>query len=285
MKLSQYAHIVISPDEKYALHGLTMLNSLVCNNSGIRFMIHILDGGISYKSKLKLQLFFIKNRLNYKFYKINYKEINNAPTHGHISLSAYSRLFLATVINKEINKVLYLDCDLIVVKKINSLLNTNIEDFFIAASEEKISSDLNNKLELDGSLYFNSGVMLINLNKWRKENIESKFVDFIKNKSEKIKYWDQDVLNYCLKNKWLRLPQKYNLTHFYFYPNDYTPSYFGLNQTQYEEIQKDPVIIHYTSHQKPWIEGCKHPKKELYFQYQLTFKQLLFGKLKILSEN
>ncbi len=285
MKLSQYEHIVISPDEKYALHGLTMLNSLVSNNSGIRFMIHILDGGISHKSKIKLQLFFIKNRLKYRFYKINYKEINNAPTHGHISLSAYSRLFLATVINKEINKVLYLDCDLIVVKKINSLLNTNIEDFFIAASEEKISYDLNNKLELDGSLYFNSGVMLINLKKWRNENIESKFVDFIKNKSEKIKYWDQDVLNYCLKNKWLRLPQKYNLTHFYFYPNDYTPSYFGLNETQYEETQKDPIIIHFTSHQKPWIEGCKHPQKDLYYQYQLTFKQLLFGKLKILSEN
>ena len=282
MKFSEYSHIVISPDEKYALHGLTMLNSLVANNRGIQFMIHILDGGISIKNKLKFQLFFIKNGLNYQFYKVDYSRIINAPTHGHISLSAYSRLFLATVINKEINKVLYLDCDLIVVKKINSLLNTNIEDFFIAASEEKISSDLNNKLELDGSLYFNSGVMLINLNKWRKENIESKFVDFIKNKSEKIKYWDQDVLNYCLKNKWLRLPQKYNLTHFYFYPNDYTPSYFGLNQTQYEEIQKDPVIIHYTSHQKPWIEGCKHPKKYLYFKYELSFRKLILNRYKSL---
>ncbi len=280
MKFSEYSHIVISPDEKYALHGITMLNSLVANNRGIRFMIHILDGGISIKSKLKFLLFFIKNRLNYKFYKIDYSEINNAPTHGHISISAYSRLFLASNLNESITKVLYLDCDLVVINKVHTLLNTNIEDYFIAAIEEIISEEMRNNLELKGSLYFNSGVMLINLKKWRQENIESKFLEFINEKPEKIKFWDQDVLNYCLKNKWLRLPRKYNLTHFFFYPDVYPPTYFGMKQDEFEESVKDPIIIHFTSHQKPWIEGCKHPKKELYYQYQLTFKQLLFGKLK-----
>ncbi|MFY7944385.1 MAG: glycosyltransferase family 8 protein, partial [Crocinitomicaceae bacterium] len=140
-----------------------------------------------------------------------------------------------------------------------------------------ISEEMRNNLELRDSLYFNSGVMLINLRKWREENIESKFLEFINEKPEKIKYWDQDVLNFCLKNKWLRLPQKYNLTHFFFYPDVYPPAYFGMKQDEFEKSVKDPIIIHFTSHQKPWIEGCKHPKKELYFQYELSFKKILFG--------
>ena len=281
MKFSEYSHIVISPDEKYALHGLKMLNSLVANNRGMRLMIHIIDGDISFKTKLKFQLFFFKNRLSHKFYKFDFSTIINAPTHGHISLSAYSRLFLSSILSEEIFNVLYLDCDLVVVHDLNELMNTKIDDYHIAAIEEIISEEMRNNLELRDSLYFNSGVMLINLRKWREENIESKFLEFINEKPEKIKYWDQDVLNYCLKNKWLRLPQKYNLTHFFFYPEVYPPTYFGMKQEDYDECVKDPIIIHYTSHQKPWIEGCKHPKKDLYFQYQLTFKQLLFGKLSI----
>ncbi len=281
MKFSEYSHIVISPDEKYALHGLTMLNSLVANNRGMRFMIHILDGGISIKNKLKFHLFFIRKSLKYQFYKIDYSSIINAPTHGHISLSAYSRLFLPSILSKEIFHVLYLDCDLVVVNDLNELMNIKIDEYHVAAIEEIISEEMRTTLELRGSLYFNSGVMLINLKKWREENMESKFLEFINEKPEKIKYWDQDVLNYCLKNKWMRLPQKYNITHFFFYPEVYPPAYFGMKQEEYDESVKDPAIIHFTSHQKPWIEGCKHPRKELYYQYQLTFKQLLFGKLSV----
>ena len=281
MKFSKYSHIVISPDENYALHGLTMLNSLVANNRGIRLMIHILDGGISIKNKLKFQLFFLKNRLKYQFYNIDYSTIINAPTHGHISLSAYSRLFLSSILSKEIIHVLYLDCDLIVINELNELMNTKIDEYHIAAIEEIISEEMRNNLELGGSFYFNSGVMLINLKKWREENMESKFLEFINEKPEKIKYWDQDVLNCCLKNKWLRLPKKYNLTHFFFYPEVYSPAYFSMKQEEFDASMKDPVIIHFTSHQKPWIEGCKHPRRDLYFKYQLTFKQLLLGKLKL----
>jgi lipopolysaccharide biosynthesis glycosyltransferase len=104
-------------------------------------------------------------------------------------------------------------------------------------------------------------------------------IDFIVQNPDNITYWDQDVLNYCLKGKWKRLDQKYNVTHFFFYPNEYPPSYFGLNDDEYQEIHNNAVIIHYTSHQKPWIEGCKHPKKDLYFKYELTFSKLLFGRI------
>jgi lipopolysaccharide biosynthesis glycosyltransferase len=284
--MSEIYHIAVTCDNSFVNHTIVTLNSLKRYNSNRTFFIHILDSGITGKFRFKLKLFLFRLGFKYKFYKIDYSPIKDAPVSHHVTIASYNRLFLSTILDQNIERVLYLDSDIIVLGQIDMLFEYDLSDFFVAAAGETLSNIDRERLEFNSDeQYFNAGILVVNLKKWRQENIESKLVDFINNQPRKIKYWDQDVLNYCLKNKWLRLPQKYNLTHFFFYPNDYTPSYFGLNQAQYEETQKDPVIIHFTSHQKPWIEGCKHPKKDLYYQYQLTFKQLLFGKLKISSKN
>lgn len=278
-------HIAISPDNNFANHGLTMLNSLVINNPKAKFYVHILDGGINLKNKIKYRIFFYERKIKYKFYKIDYSKIPNAPINNHITISAYNRIFLSSVINSSINSILYLDCDLIIKKSIKELLQFNIDKFLIAAIEEKVSEEIIDKLGLVNKKYFNSGVLLVNLKKWRETKFENQLIEFINSYPEKILYWDQDVLNFCAKNNWLSLNYKYNVTHFFYHPESYSFEYFGLTESEYLEIKSNPVILHFTSHQKPWIEGCKHPKKELYFQYQLTFKQLLFGRLKISSEN
>ena len=284
--MSEIYHIAVACDNSFVNHTIVTLHSLKKFNSNRTFFVHILDSGISGKFRLKFKLFLFRFGFKFQFYKIDYSQIKNAPVSHHVNLASYNRLFLSNILNEKIERVLYLDSDIIVLGQIDTLLDCDIKDFFVCAAAEIITNSDRNRLELNSfDQYFNAGVLVVNLKKWREENIFSKFVDFISKNSHKIKYWDQDVLNYCLKNKWLRLHQKYNLTHFYFYPNDYTPSYFGLNETQYEETQKDPIIIHFTSHQKPWIEGCKHPQKDLYYQYQLTFKQLLFGKIIISTKN
>jgi lipopolysaccharide biosynthesis glycosyltransferase len=209
---------------------------------------------------------------------MDYEPIKSAPVSHHVTLASYNRIFLSSVLDKDVERILYLDSDVIVLGSIDNLLNCDLSNFFVAAASETISKKDRERLEFStDDKYFNAGILVVNLKKWRESNIESNLVDFIKNHSSKIKYWDQDVLNYCLKNKWLRLSQKYNLTHFFFYPEVYPPAYFGMKQEDYDECVKDPIIIHYTSHQKPWIEGCKHPRSELYFKYELTFKQILFG--------
>ena len=275
----KYHHIAISPDENYAHPGLTMLNSLIKNNKNKRFYIHVFDGGIGKKSKLKYLIFFARKKLKFKFYKVDYSKIINAPVHGHVTLSAYSRIFIASLVDPIIQRITYLDCDMTINGDLDGLLNANLENNFLGAVEERVSREVIEKLNHFNNPYFNSGVLVYNLKIWRENNSEQKMIDFIVQYPDKITYWDQDVLNYCLKGKWKRLDQKYNVTHFFFYPNEYPPSYFGLNDDEYQEIHDNTVIIHYTSHQKPWIEGCKHPKKDLYFKYELTFSKLLFGRI------
>ena len=275
--IPEYYHIAISPDGNYANPALTMLNSLFINNPNIKIHVHILDGGIGLKNKIKYFIFFTKRRIKYKFYKIDYSRIPNALLSNHISMSAYNRIFMSSILKVEIEKVLYLDCDIIIKNSISELLDTNIDEYHLAGVAEKPTEAVIQNLQLNKSNYFNSGVLLINLKKWRAECFEQKLVNFINNFRDKIIFHDQDVLNFCAKNNWLSLNHKYNVTHFFYHPKSYSFEYFGLTESEYLEIKSNPVILHFTSHQKPWIEGCKHPQKDIYFQYELTFKKILFG--------
>lgn len=280
MAKKQFHHIAIACDNSFVNHSITMLFSLFKNNSNHKFHIHILDSQINLKNKLKLKAFFFRVGYRFQFYSVDHASIKNAPVNDHINLSTYNRIFLSSLISSEIHELIYLDSDVLIVDKIDPLLNCDVSDFFLAAVIEIIPVSDKRRLGFEeDDKYFNAGILKINLKKWRENDLQSTLVEFIKNNPEKIKYWDQDVLNYCLKGKWKQIDRIFNVTHFFFYPNIYPPSYFGMNEDEYSEILDNPAIIHFTSHQKPWIEGCPHPEKDLYFNYQLTAKKLIFGRL------
>jgi lipopolysaccharide biosynthesis glycosyltransferase len=275
--ISEYYHIAISPDDNYANHGLTMLNSLVINNPSAKFYVHILDGGINLKTKIKYRIFFHKRKIKYKFYKKDLNKIQNAPISNHITISAYNRIFLSSILDTSIDRILYLDCDLIIKKTIIDLLEIDLDSVYLGAIEEKTSNDVINNLSLEKSKYFNSGVLILNLKKWRDDRLEDKMIDFIVNNGDKIIYHDQDTLNFACKNNWKFISHKYNVTHFFYYPDKFGNEYFGLTNEEYLAIKSDPVILHFTGIKKPWKKECEHPMKEEYFKYELTFKKLIFS--------
>jgi lipopolysaccharide biosynthesis glycosyltransferase len=271
-------HIAITPDDRYVHQGIAMLNSLRQHNKNHRLIVHILHDHLSFSSRLKLRLFCLKYGLKIQFYQIKESPFHAAPLAYHFSGTVYNRLLLASILNEKIKKVLYLDCDLIVLQDLTELYDTDLARNYLAAVKEIIEKEADERLCLEGSDYFNAGVLLLNLEIWRKENLEGKFLSFINEKSEKIKYLDQDVLNYCVKNRWIPLEAKHNVTHYFYDYTNYTEVYFGLTKTVYDQIRENPSILHFSGHKKPWIEGCQHPKKELYFQYELSFKNLLFNR-------
>jgi lipopolysaccharide biosynthesis glycosyltransferase len=221
---------------------------------------------------------FLYTSITANDYQVNFIDIINAPVSDHISIAAYSRLFLSSIIPCNITKIIYLDCDLIVLKEINELFLLEINENYVGAIREIVSEEALERLEITNLNYFNSGVLIVNLEQWRKDKIEEELIEFVNKYPEKIKFWDQDVLNFCFSNRWFLLDFKFNATHF-FYSNLFNASYFGLNETEYNEVANNPSIIHFTSHDKPWMPRCYHPKKELYFKYELTFSKLLFGRI------
>lgn len=270
-----FLHVAITPDNMYAHHSITMLNSLRQNNRYQFFFVHIIYEHLSFSSRLKLRFFCYKYSIKCKFYQVKESPFRDAPIAFHFSSTVYNRLLLAKLLDVTIEKVLYLDCDLIVLKDLSPLYDLDLGNNYLAAVEEIISEDTDERLSLKGRGYFNAGVLLLNLKVWREKNLENTFLELIRDKGEIIKYLDQDILNYCSRGNWIRLDRQYNVTHFYFDSEHYSEGYFNLSKNTYDILTQDPVIVHFSGHSKPWIEGCEHPKKDLYFKYELTWKKLL----------
>jgi lipopolysaccharide biosynthesis glycosyltransferase len=113
--------------------------------------------------------------------------------------------------------------------------------------------------------YFNSGVCLLNLDYWRKHNCIKDFISLLGD-GEKLRYYDQDVLNMMFHASKLNLPIKYNLLTVYLYKN---PRWSNtMFEQEISESLQEPVIIHYAGGDKPWFKKCNPPLSMLFYKYQ-----------------
>ncbi|MED5098988.1 glycosyltransferase [Niallia circulans] len=248
---------IAAADNKYVKHLGVMIQSLVTNNSNSnKLKIIIIDGGISIENKKKLELLVSQN-LNVKLVIIDpdSSDIKNLRTDKHITEAAYLRLLIPKIVNeKKVEKIIYLDSDIIVNKDIKKLWDVDISNHSIAAVETLNFNRHNDLNMIKGAKYFNSGVLCINLIKWRKENLTDRIIKFINENSTKVIYHDQDGMNAILYNDWIELDSSWNLTSQLLYLGKYSKA----------EL---PHIIHYTEASKPWHLLNNHPFKKEYEKY------------------
>jgi lipopolysaccharide biosynthesis glycosyltransferase len=261
-------NIVVTIDENYVQHCATMLTSLFVNNKHLDFTIYIIYSAISIKNLNLIQKEIERNKAQVQYIEINTQLLNDAYISHHISIATYFRLLIPNLLPQSINKVLFLDSDLIVRKPIDGLWNINISDFSHAAVENpRITEHFKINLGMKpNSLYFNAGVLLINLDYWRKNFISDKSIDFLNNNRDKITLWDQDVLNYVLKNMWYVAPSHWNSQEAFFKVS-YSNNEFNVSESEYHEIRNDPSIVHFTGSDKPWFKEHIHPFKQEYYKY------------------
>lgn len=248
-------NICLSCDNNYAQYAGVVIASILLNSDDKSFFnFYILDGNIEQENKDKIEkLKEIKN-FNLNFISIDenlfevYKKIG---THSYISLSAYYRLKLASLLPK-IDKVLYLDCDVIVSSDLIELFETDISEYYAAGVKDIAvnSSGYVPKLE-KGNIYFNSGVLYFNLDKIRKDNIESEFEKYTIENFDKIRVGDQEIINVVCQGKIKELYSTWNVQSSNF-----------VNRSDYT---KNPNIVHYVGRNKPWKFGSINYWKNLYF--------------------
>lgn len=268
-------NIAYSSDDNYAQHlGVSMLSLFENNRSFKNITIYIIENNISNKNKERLLNIAEQYKREIKF--IDFKEYEkklNLNMDNYISISAYARLFLDEIV--EDNKVIYLDCDSIVNGSLEELWNLDISDYFVAGVEDTVGENSKTKIGLNyEDKYINSGMLLINLEKWRENDIKSKFIEFIDYYNGNVFHHDQGTINGVLKNKILILHPKYNLmTTFVTMSRDEIMKYYKLKEYYLESIideaKSEAIFIHYTPAfvNRPWIDKSKHPLKYLYEEY------------------
>ncbi|SHH68281.1 glycosyltransferase family 8 protein [Clostridium grantii] len=270
-------NVAYSTDNNYVQHVGVSLISLFENNKEFdEITVYIIENNISEISKVNIKLISEKYNRQIKFIDFNkFKGNLKLDIKNSISLSSYARLFLGRIISTNVERVIYMDCDSVINKSLMDLWTMNIYQYYIAGVLDTVSNETKVKVGMDlKSPYVNAGMLLINLKKWREDNIEEKFIEFIDTYNGKVFHHDQGTINGVLNKKILILHPKYNaMTTFFTMNRTDIITYYGLSD-YYDEVHlkeaiEEPIFVHYTPAftTRPWIKGCKHPLRGLYEKY------------------
>lgn len=245
-------NVCISTDENYSRYAAVVIASILANakdDDDLNF--YILDGGISGESQTKiLQLKTIKD-CNINFVKIDdklFEDYKNVKTHAYLSLPAYYRLKAASLL-PEVERLIYLDCDVVVNSSLDELFNADLGGLPVGGV-----LDIKLQMRSRNPGYVNSGVLVMDLENIRKNNIEQVLLDWTRENFDIIKAGDQQIINAALRGKIKLLPSTWNVQ-----TSNFT------NRSSYEI---HPNIIHYVGRQKPWKYGNWNYFKWYYRKYE-----------------
>lgn len=235
--------IFFSSDDNYIPYLDVAISSLIENaSSEYQYRIIVLNTGLLTENEKKIKqneregvrIDFIDISPEVERIRSRLKDVY------HFSVVTYYRLFIASLFPKY-EKVLYLDCDIVVLGDISRLYNTDIGNDILAAAPEcfvrgtrEFRIYAERALGLDPDRYVNAGVLLLNLTEFRKNRIEERFIELIRDYDFDLLDPDQAYLNYLCYGKIYILPSSWNkepLPHI---------------------IEEEKNIVHYALYKKPW---------------------------------
>jgi len=256
--------IVLASDNGYAYPMLiTIASILQCARSNTSYTFYLLiSEDFAEENKSLIERICEENKkCNYHFIEMYdaYDEANLSIE--HITKATYYRLKLPSLL-PNVGKCIYLDVDIVVKDDLSALYRTCLDDKYIAGvralgylqSDKKIKSK-SEELEIDSlEQYVNAGVLLMNLAKMRRENLEETFDDLLK---RNFASQDQDILNVACYGKIRLLPFKFNsMTKYPLYSDKaYMNTKYlqkWIEKSEWNQGRKNPVIIHYADKKKPW---------------------------------
>lgn len=284
--------VLCASDDNYAKPLAVMLHSAASNlRTGNHLNVILMDGGISESSWAGLKETLLELPITIHVLRPNRDEVSDLGTSHHITHTAYFRLLAARLLPDTIDKVIYLDSDVLVKDDLMELWDLDLNgDYCLAAidiacpfvdayaAQEKFKtlksaiphlaaiSPIPNwsELSLDGSAhYFNSGVMVLNLARWRDEAIDQKLLACLRDNEKHVWCWDQYALNVVFAGQWGELPSRWNQgVHVFEYPDEScSPIAYG----EFVEMRDNPALIHFTTEFKPWDFRPYHPLRGKFY--------------------
>ena len=271
--MKNFINVVFATDNNYAQHTAVAMASVLWNTKHpekVRFFV--IDDEIKEESKEKISTTVEKLKGNVEFLKIKNSSLEQCFVSGGISRTAYFRIDIANILDKSIEKVIYLDCDLLVYDDIVELWSFDMHgkpiaavcDFGIMASG-RIRKQKHDCIGLRfDEPYFNSGVLLMDLKQWRKNAYAKDIIDIVTH--NQLPNHDQDALNKYFSNNWQALPLRWNVI----------PPVFNMFlkivvkpelRKLAIEAKRNPAIFHYAGGYKPWEYEIYEGFNEKYYEY------------------
>ena len=265
--MSDRVWVAFGCDGGFAPHLAATIESIVRHTPADRLHFLILQEGVDEAQRTIIQS--IANGAEFTWIDMADFELPAYQVSNHITYATLFRLGLEQLAPAECKRLIYLDADLIVLSDLQDLWNFDLKGATIGGIPDAglckdIPSDDQHWLEWTNNsdaVYMNAGVMLIDLDKVRREAGFSKALDFIAERGADLPYQDQDAINKVYWNQWTCLPLEWNVQRFQLL--EAFKDYFS--DESLAAIQQ-PKIVHFTGPEKPWNMEGYHPWWWIYWQ-------------------
>lgn len=252
--MDETINILVTLDERYIPYLNTMLFSLLRSNPDCHFHVFLLHESVREENMAEtMEILGGSGQLT--MVKAADIGLDSAPTTARYPKEIYYRIFAAKYLPKNVDRVLYLDPDIIVNGSIRELYALPMDEYYFAAASHTgpIMTSINSvRLDMDDNCpYINSGVMLMNLKRLREEQRLDDVFRFIEKRKSLMVLPDQDIISSLYGSKIYGLDTfRYNMTETLYRRQLLLERDFDL-----EWVRKHSVIIHYCGRNKPWKDN------------------------------
>lgn len=267
---SQPMHVAFCVNDGYAQYIMVTIKGLLENNSN-PIVIHVLSDYISERNVARLKDLVS----SYPFAELNVVIVDDSKLRGlkdTWTIYTWYRVLLPEILDKDVHRVLYLDADVLVAGNIGELFRLDMTGKAIAGTIDFQSKDISTYKRCGyepEKEYVCAGIMLMNLDYWRKHDIANQVVRWGRDNNDRIQFPDQDSINYICRNAKILLPLKYDIVDGFFH-DDY---YYQHYPRELRECVESPVIIHYAG-QAPWVvELSNHLLQDEWEKYNRALKK------------
>lgn len=266
---------MLACDGRYAMPLATALASLVAANSNAwPLEVHVLTDGFSKGKRQRVVESLPKGSASIRWIAMDLKRFKAFSTLHHISAMTFARLVIPDLFPETVSTVLYLDADILVLGNLAPLWKIELAEAVVGAVADAgldgahLPSDAGSSRPLRVRRYFNAGVLLINLSRWRRERITERALSYLVQHSN-TPFADQDALNVACDKLWKDLGQDWNFQ--------------GHLTTDLAKIDpvRTPRIVHFVTAAKPWNVCAKSRNAAFYdgFRSRTLFARTQRGKL------
>lgn len=250
--------VVMCFDKAYGPAACVALTSLLLNSGSTDFQIDLLQTGTDPEVEQALAKLAVTFNRVVNQHDIDEHILDDFHVSNHISHTAYLRFFIPDYVHAA--KALYLDCDLIVQCDVGELFAIDLAVDELVAGVEDLTGSKHAKGQLGiPDAYINSGVLLLNVERWRQEKIPQRLAAYYSENPNKITWHDQCVINGALSGKKQLLDKRFNLL-----LNDLLS---GAIQAKDFSESTFKGIFHFNSTVKPWHSWCNPKYKVLWEKY------------------
>lgn len=267
--------VVTAADDRYAMPLAAMGRSLFAHlPAGRRLHLYVIADRLGEESRRRILASWDLSSVEVSWLPADLDRLRHLKVSGHIGVATYFRILVGSLLPQTVERAIYLDADVIVEQDLGLLWELDLADHPIGAAPDWIVQKVSSanglatwrELGLGASqTYFNAGVLLIDLARWRREETEARVLAYLEKNRARVRWWDQDGLNAVLGKDFLELDPRWNLNiQSRAFP---APESIPIPRAEYEAVVAAPWICHFATRVKPWHTDCRHPRRDRFFHY------------------